>query len=114
MAEFIDLIKHNSPEAQQLALDLRKLILRLMPKASQKIHPGWGVIDYQLGEKRDFISIGTQKKYVNLYFMRGAELSDPAGLLEGSGKLMRHVKIRSQKDLQNKALHALIRKASSL
>jgi hypothetical protein len=71
MGEFDKLIRGNSPESQHLALALRDLILRLVPKAEQKIYIGWGVIDYQLGGKRDFLSIGPQKKYVNLYFMWG-------------------------------------------
>src|SRR5512132_3905738 len=31
--------------------------------------------------------------HVNVGFFRGAELSDPSGLLEGTGKIMRHVKL---------------------
>ena len=34
--------------------------------------------------------------HVNVGFFRGAELADPAGLLEGSGKSMRHVKLRQK------------------
>jgi hypothetical protein len=32
--------------------------------------------------------------HVNVGFFRGAELSDPNGLLQGTGKFMRHVKLR--------------------
>src|SRR5688572_2813648 len=32
--------------------------------------------------------------HVNVGFFRGAELADPAGLLEGTGRFMRHVKLR--------------------
>lgn len=114
MTALQDLIKDNSPEAQQLALDLRDLVARLVPQAREKVYKGWGVLDFQLGGKRDFLTIGPQKKYVNLYFMRGTDLPDPAHLLEGTGKNMRHVKIKSAKDLQNKALHTLIKTASKL
>ena len=34
------------------------------------------------------------KAHVNVGFFHGASLPDPAGLLEGSGKYMRHVKLR--------------------
>lgn len=37
--------------------------------------------------------------HVNVGFFRGAELADPAGLLEGSGKRMRHVKLRPDRDV---------------
>ena len=114
MDEIYPLIRDNEPLAQQLVYDLAKLIHRLVPDANQKIYPGWGVIDYQLGGRRDYLSIGPQKKYVNLYFMRGVELADPGHLLTGSGKNMRHVKILSAKDLQDKRLHALILNAAKL
>ena len=114
MDEIQTLIKNNSLEAQKLVYELRKLIRRLVPGSKEKIYKGWGVIDYQLGAGRDFISIGPQKKYVNLYFMRGVELTHPAKLLEGTGKNMRHVKIRSSKDLENEQLHKLILRAAKL
>src|ERR1700741_618971 len=38
------------------------------------------------------------KAHVNVGFFRGAEIADPAGLLEGTGKFMRHVKVRPECD----------------
>lgn len=49
--------------------------------------------------------------HVNVGFFRGAELADPRGLLEGSGKFMRHVKIRPGSDVDAAALAALIEAA---
>lgn len=46
--------------------------------------------------------------HVNVGFFRGAELADPAGLLEGSGKFMRHVKLRPGEDVDGGALTRLI------
>jgi hypothetical protein len=48
------------------------------------------------------------RDHVNVGFFLGAELEDPAGLLEGSGKRMRHVKVRPGADLDAAALGALI------
>ena len=45
---------------------------------------------------------------VNVRFFHGAELPDPAGLLEGTGKYMRHVKVRPGDGVDVKALKALI------
>jgi hypothetical protein len=112
--DFQQLIKNNSPEAQALAVELRQLLIRLVPRATEKIYPGWGVADFQLHGQRDFLSIGPQKNYVNLYFMRGSELPDPAGLLQGKGKMMRHVKIKARADLQAAALKALIEIAAGI
>jgi hypothetical protein len=46
--------------------------------------------------------------HVNVGFFRGSELSDPNGLLQGTGKFMRHVKIRPEGDLDATALRNLI------
>jgi hypothetical protein len=48
------------------------------------------------------------RSHVNVGFFLGAELDDPTGLLEGTGKRMRHVKVRPGSDLDHLALGALI------
>ena len=48
------------------------------------------------------------KAHVNVGFFRGAEIADPEGLLEGTGKFMRHVKLRPDRDLKATALTKLI------
>jgi len=49
--------------------------------------------------------------HVSVGVFRGAELEDPDGLLEGSGKFMRHVKIRPETGVNEKALTELIHRA---
>ncbi|MEY4640088.1 MAG: hypothetical protein RLZZ227_82 [Pseudomonadota bacterium] len=51
------------------------------------------------------------KQHVNVGFYNGAALKDPHKLLEGSGKRMRHVKLRPGHDLDTGALAALIEQA---
>jgi hypothetical protein len=46
--------------------------------------------------------------HVNVGFFRGAELADPAGLLEGTGRFMRHVKLGPGRDVDDTALSELI------
>ena len=48
------------------------------------------------------------RAHVNVGFFMGAELKDPMGLLEGSGRRMRHVKVSPDADLNATALSALI------
>jgi hypothetical protein len=52
--------------------------------------------------------------HVNVGFFLGAHLPDPAGLLEGTGKNMRHVKLRPGTEIDRQALAALIQAAYSL
>jgi hypothetical protein len=51
------------------------------------------------------------KDHVNVGFFYGALLKDPARLLEGTGKRMRHVKLRSGRDVDAAALGSLIESA---
>lgn len=46
--------------------------------------------------------------HVNVGFFQGTELPDPDGLLEGTGKFMRHVKIRPGESIDEEALSELI------
>jgi hypothetical protein len=52
--------------------------------------------------------VNTFKDHVNVGFFYGAMLEDRAGLLQGSGKRMRHVKLRPGGDVDPAALGELI------
>lgn len=51
------------------------------------------------------------RAHVNVGFFRGAEIADPRGLLEGSGKFMRHVKLGPGREADAAALRKLIETA---
>lgn len=62
--------------------------------------------------------VGAFKAHVNVGFFRGAELEDPHGLLVGTGKFMRHVKLRPVKlrfgePVDAAALLALVQSAAA-
>ena len=59
-------------------------------------------------EDAPFGYVNSFKSHVNVGFFYGAVLEDPAGLLEGSGKRMRHVKLKSGPELNTAALRDLI------
>jgi hypothetical protein len=59
-------------------------------------------------EDAPFGYVNTFKNHVNVGFFYGALLEDPAGLLEGSGKRMRHVKLQPGADLDAASLRNLI------
>ena len=58
-----------------------------------------------------FAYVNAFKDHVNVGFFRGAELPDRNGLLEGTGKFMRHVKLRPQESVDTRALLDLIHTA---
>jgi hypothetical protein len=58
-----------------------------------------------------FAYVNAFRAHVNVGFFRGAELPDPAGILEGTGRFMRHVKLRPAEDVDATALSELIQTA---
>ena len=58
-----------------------------------------------------FSYVNAFKAHVNVGFFRGAELADPEHLLEGTGKFMRHVKLRPESQVDATALMKLIETA---
>lgn len=58
-----------------------------------------------------FAYVNAFKAHVNVGFFRGAEIADPTHLLEGTGKFMRHVKLRPECEVDLRALNNLIETA---
>ena len=55
-----------------------------------------------------FAYVAIFRAHANIGFFQGAGLPDPAGILEGTGKRMRHVKLRPGTALNGVALEALV------
>ena len=112
---FEDVVSEVSPQIKEIAHAIRALLAEIKPGITEVPWGNQKIAGYGVGPKKmseHFCYIAPQKYYVNLGFMYGADLPDPDGLLEGSGKLLRHVKIRSLEDLQRPALRKLIEEAS--
>ena len=98
------------PPVKDLMKELRTLVRKAAPKLSEALK--WGQPVYS-GEK-NLMYLGKAKAHASLGFFMGAKMSDPDDLLEGSGNTLRHVTIRSKKDINKRKLSALIRQAVRL
>jgi hypothetical protein len=109
-----DLLAGYDPHVRDILLTVRDVILTVVPDAHEKVYPGWRTIGYGhgAGMSAQFCGLGPQKERVNLYFNRGTDLDDPAGLLEGTGKAMRHVKLTTPSDATRAEVVALIQAAA--
>lgn len=58
-----------------------------------------------------FAYVNVFTNHVNVGFFQGASLPDPAHLLQGTGRFMRHVKLKSDTLINEDALHSLIEAA---
>jgi hypothetical protein len=97
-----------------LALALREIILEEAPDASESVYQVYTVAIWFgfSGKMKDmFCYIATNAKHVNLGFPRGATLPDPNRVLEGDGKVMRHIKIASERDLERPFVRRYIQAA---
>jgi hypothetical protein len=72
------------------------------------MHDGYPVACVQ---EAAFGYVNAFSKHVNVGFFQGAVLDDPAGLLEGAGKRMRHVKVHWGRPANEAALSDLIEAA---
>ena len=99
----------GAPEAVRPLLGaLRQLVRSTAPDAAEQLK--WARPCYS-NERGLFCYLHHGKGYATLGFQKGASLADPENLLEGSGKAMRHVKVRSIEALDERALGDLIREA---
>jgi hypothetical protein len=112
-----DLLANYSPEVRELALQLRELVRRVIPEAVEELDLKDRLLGFtfQPGTYKGLIlAIAPQRSYVNVMFSKGVELLaiDSTGLLEGSGKVARHVKVRTEDRVRDPALRALIEAAA--
>jgi len=110
------LLKPYDPEVVETARALRALVVDACPGATEIVQLGWKAVTYTRGGamKGAICAIGLHKGWVNLQFPQGTSLGDPGGLLEGTGKAMRHVKVRSADGMDEVALSALVLQADEL
>jgi len=112
--ELIDLLKPYDRGIQELTLALRQLVLEEMAPCCEYILEVY-IIALHYGPthrmKDGICYIGVIKDHVNLGFIRGSELADPQRILEGTGKQMRHIKIRNMSDLLRPAIRAYLQEA---
>ena len=111
---FDDLLRGAEPWLRPLCRALRNLVAALDENFVEVVWPRQEIASFGVGPKKmteHYAYIGIQSSHVNLGFYHGTSLQDPTGLLEGTGKRLRHVKIRDAGELKNAALTALLREA---
>ena len=54
------------------------------------------------------VSLAVYTRWVNLYFLEGAQLPDPAGLLQGSGTSVRHIRLDDEQTIDKPEVQALL------
>ena len=113
---FEDILVESDGPVRDLAHQIRALIAEVFPGVVEVPWPSQRVAGYGVGPKKmseHFCYIAAHKDHANLGFYYGAELPDPEGLLQGPGKLLRHVKLTPGADVGRPALRQLLAAAST-
>ena len=124
-----EFLSKRTPEVKALVQRAREIVREANPDAVETVNPGHGNLAYssapaieELAAKDDvlfhaklwYCYIAPFKSYMNLGFLGGTELPDPDGLLEGTGKQLRHIKIRSIEDIERPGVTRLLVAAQAM
>ena len=112
IAGFVD--KYTPAIAAQLR-DARQRLRAHFPRGVEMVFDNYNALVFGIGPsdrtRESFISIAGYPKWVTLFFLDGAGLHDPEGLLEGEGKQVRGIRLKTPADLDAPAVAALIAQA---
>lgn len=111
---FEELMAGAKAELRPIAARLREIVFEIHPAAVEVVRLGERAATYGLGPGKmgeGYCYVLPHTRWVNLGFYAGAELDDPAGLLEGSGAKLRHVKVRSVEAADDDAIRGLLEAA---
>jgi hypothetical protein len=95
ITKFLEDIRSLGEERFNLVQTLRKDVLGLNSTISEEVKYG-GIL---FAADKPFCGIFSYTKHVSLEFGEGASLPDKYKVLEGEGKLRRHIKLLSQDDI---------------
>lgn len=108
-------LKPYPPGVAAIAAAARSLVRAEAPAAMELVYDAYNAvaIAYSFtGRPSDaFCHIAVYSHWVNLGFNHGAELADPEGLLVGSGRLIRHLRLQSLADLKRPFVRVFVRAA---
>ena len=104
------LAEHEPPVADA-ARAVQRMVVESLPDAVVQFDPGNGLLAIGTSLKmRDLLfAIIPHRAHVNLQLADGVDLPDPSGVVEGTGKRIRHVKIRSADAAESPVVKAIVR-----
>ncbi len=108
---WIDRYVANAGKMRGVAKAVRGLVKKNVAGCEEYVNP-WKIPTFDLNGPLCFYMVA--KSHVVFGFMRGAMLRDPEKLLEGTGKYLRHVKLRSAAEVRRPGVRALLEEAAAL
>lgn len=103
----------DEDRAGTITAALSEIIKELMPDAVMIEKYGGVVVERVPGQpKSQACGFFVYAHHVSLEFTKGTHLKDPDGILEGSGKQRRHIKLKTNHDIKAKRCRDFVEQAS--
>jgi hypothetical protein len=101
------------PEVREVAMAARAFLAEALPGATETLDGSAKLLGYSygLGYKGLVCTLLLSQTGVKLGISRGSELPDPRQLMQGSGKVHRHVQLRTTADLKEPGMKPLLKAA---
>ncbi|MCA9730134.1 MAG: DUF1801 domain-containing protein [Candidatus Eisenbacteria bacterium] len=104
-----------APEIAASLRTCRRKVRRLFPRGYELVYDNYNALVFGFSAtdraSEAILSIAGYPRWVTLFFLRGAALDDPDGLLEGSGRQVRSIRLATPGDLDKPAVRALVARA---
>jgi len=108
-AEINEYLETKDVRLQEVIRQLRILMKKLIPDVVEGVNP-WRIPTFYVNDQMCYLRVGL--RHITFGFFWGTSLEDPKGLLEGTGKNLRHVKLRTIDDLKKDGMRELILNAA--
>jgi hypothetical protein len=109
-ANFDDYLRDQSPRNRTIIRALRRFVKSAEPQLIESVKWGNGC---WLAGTEPVAYVYSDVAWVQFGFLTGSSLTDPSGLLEGTGRYVRHIKVRKIGDIDRRAFGALLQQAAS-
>ena len=118
-AELIEFLAKHDPAIHSLALGLRQVVLNAIAPCHEYIFQMRSKVVLLYGATARIMAdgicqIAIFRHHVTLVLPDGIDLEDPTGMLRGTGRIMRHVRVMASTDLARPELRSLLRQARAL
>jgi hypothetical protein len=104
----------DTQTANEISATIMEIVIDVAPDATTRAMYGGTVIEMEPNNPKTRIGgVYVYTDYVSLELANGAAFDDPDGVLEGSGKKRRHVKMRQVDDVEAKGCRGFLELATS-
>lgn len=108
-------LEKYTPAIRTQLSDARAKLRAFFPRGFELVFDNYNALVFAFSPterpKDAFISVAGYPKWVTLFFLYGTNLADPRGLLEGTGKQVRSIRLKRPEDMDTKGVAALIQQA---